>query len=237
MLMTAGSASDRQDAHRSGSFFGRHRRIATAVTGAILAVGFAYFVVPRIVGLGPTLRRLLGGRIGWLVLGVGVKACSMLGDIVMFRRALAARGTQIGWRRTADIRMGGAAATKLLAVAGTGGIALTVWTLRGWGLSAADVVGGLTCYMLFTYAVYLVARGIRPVAWAIPGSGADRPDADSREHRHRGDPARAVDAVSRRAGRTTARAAGGTLDRTGSRQVASSRDVAADDPFGVARRD
>jgi hypothetical protein len=145
MLMTAGSASDRQDAHRSGSFFGRHRRIVTVVIGAILAVGFAYFVVPRIVGLGPTLRRLRGGRIGWLVLGLGVEAGSMFGDIVMFRGAFAASGTPIGWRRTADIRVAGAAATKLLAAAGTGGIALTVWTLRGWGLSAADVAGGLTC--------------------------------------------------------------------------------------------
>ena len=83
--MTAGSASDSQDARSSGSFFGRHRRIMTVVIGAILAVGFAYYVAPRIVGLGPTLRRLRGGRIGWLVLGVGVEACSMFGDIVIFR--------------------------------------------------------------------------------------------------------------------------------------------------------
>jgi hypothetical protein len=80
-----------------------------------------------------------------------------LGDIVMFRGAFAAHGTPIGWRPTADIPMAGAAATKLLAAAGSGGIALTVWTLRGWGLSAAEVAGGLACYLLLTYAVYLLA--------------------------------------------------------------------------------
>jgi hypothetical protein len=85
------------------------------------------------VGLGPTLRRLRGGRIGWLALGVGPEAFSMLGDVVMLRGAFVARRTPVGWRRTADIRMAGAAATKLLAAAGSGGIALTVWTLRGWG--------------------------------------------------------------------------------------------------------
>lgn len=127
------------------------------VLGAILAAGFVYHVVPRIVGLGPTLRRLRSGRIGWLALRVGLEAFSMFGDIVMFRGVFAVRGTPIGWRRTADIRMAGAAATKLLAAAGTGGIALTVWTLRGWGLSAANVAGGLACCMLLTYAVYLLA--------------------------------------------------------------------------------
>lgn len=126
------------------------------VLGAIVAAGFVYYVVPRIVGLGPTLRRLRSGRIGWLAVGVGLEAFSMFGDIVMFRGVFAARGTPIGWRRTADIRMAGAAATKLLA-AGTGGIALTVWTLRGGGVSAASVAGGLACYMLLTYAVHLLA--------------------------------------------------------------------------------
>lgn len=127
------------------------------VVGAVLAAGFVFFVVPRIVGLGPTLKRLRGGGIGRLALGVGLEAFSMLGDIVMFRGAFAAHGTPIGWRPTADIPMAGAAATKLLAAAGSGGIALTVWTLRGWGLSAAEVAGGLACYLLLTYAVYLLA--------------------------------------------------------------------------------
>ncbi len=104
----------------------------------------------------------------------------------------------IGWRRTADIRMAGAAATKLLAAAGRGGIALTVWPLRGWGVSAEEVAGGLACYMLVTYAVYLLAprgRGSRTVARAVLRSGACRSHADSGEHRCRGDPRRPVDAA------------------------------------------
>ena len=86
-------------------------------------------------GLGPTLRRLRGGRIGWLALGVGPEAFAMLGDIVMLREAFVARRTPVGWRRTADIRMAGAAATRLLAAAGSCGIALTVWTLLAWAPS------------------------------------------------------------------------------------------------------
>ena len=95
------------------------------VLAAILAAGFVYYVVPRIVGLGPTLRRLRSGRIGWLALGVGLEAFSRFGDIVMFRGVFAARGTSVG-----------------LLAAGTGGIALTVWTLRGGGCPPRTSRGG-----------------------------------------------------------------------------------------------
>jgi len=46
------------------------------VVGALVTGGFFYFVVPRIVGLGPTLRGLRSGDVGWLLLGVTVKAGS-----------------------------------------------------------------------------------------------------------------------------------------------------------------
>jgi len=106
----------------SRSFWRRNRkRTLSAVVGALVTAGFFYFVVPRIVGLGPTLRALRSGDVGWLLLGVVVEACSMAGDIVTFQGVFAARGTPTGWRRTADLRLAGAAATKLLAAAGAGG--------------------------------------------------------------------------------------------------------------------
>jgi uncharacterized protein (TIRG00374 family) len=150
-------------AEQSRSFWRRNRkRTITAVVGVLVTVGFFYFVLPRIVGLGPTLRALRSGDAGWLLLGVAVEACSMLGDITTFQGVFAARGTPIGWRRTADVRLAGAAATKLLAAAGAGGIALTVWALRAWGLSGADVADGMVCYEILTYGVY---------AFALAGAG------------------------------------------------------------------
>ena len=142
----------------SRSFWRRNRkRTLSAVVGALATAGFFYFVVPRIVGLGPTLRALRSGDIEWLLLGVVVEAGSMAGDIVTFQGVFAARGTPIGWRRTADLRLAGAAATKLLATAGAGGIALTVWAMRGWGLSGADVADGMACYEILTYGLYMIA--------------------------------------------------------------------------------
>jgi len=153
-----GDASDARPAGDSRSFWRRNRkRLISGVVAALLAAGFFYFVVPKIVGLGPTLRRLRSGDVGWLLLGVGVEACSMLGDVVTFQGVFAARGTPIGWRRTLDLRLAGAAATKLFAAAGAGGIALTVWSLRSWGYSGADVADGMACYEILTYGFYAIA--------------------------------------------------------------------------------
>jgi putative heme transporter len=131
-----------------------------AVLVAIFAAGFVYYVVPRLAGIGPTLRRLRTADVWWLVAGVVLEALSMSGDIAMFGGVFASRGNPIGLRRAADIRFAGAAATKLFAAAGAGGIALSVWTLRAWGLSAADIAGGMACYMILTYAVYLIALAV-----------------------------------------------------------------------------
>ena len=70
---------------QSASFWRRHRRaIATAVS-FLFAIGFFYVVVPRLVGLGPTLRLLRRGDVWWLALGVVLEALSYVGAIVLFR--------------------------------------------------------------------------------------------------------------------------------------------------------
>jgi uncharacterized protein (TIRG00374 family) len=117
-------------------------------------------VLPRIVGLGPTLRLLRRGDVWWLALGVVLEALSFLGEIVLFRGVFAAPANRIGWRASYRITMAGSAATKLFATAGVGGIALTVWALRGFGLPAAETANGMVCYLILTYAVYMAALAI-----------------------------------------------------------------------------
>jgi len=131
-----------------------------AALAALVAVGFVYYVLPRIAGFGPTLRRLRGGDLWWLALGVVLEAGSFLGEIVLFRGVFAAGENRISWRISYQISMAGAAATKLLATAGAGGIALTVWALRAVGLSAAEVATGMVCYEILTYAVFMGALAI-----------------------------------------------------------------------------
>ena len=137
----------------------RRRTITTVLSGLAIA-GFAYFVVPQIAGLGPTLQRLRAGDLWWLALGVVLEVVSIAGEIVLFRGVFSRPGNRIGWRISGEITLAGTAATKLLATAGAGGIALTVWALGGAGLSSAEIAGGMVCYEILTYGVYMAALAV-----------------------------------------------------------------------------
>ncbi len=122
---------------------------------ALVTFGFFYYVLPRLVGLGPTLKALRGGNIWWLVLGSLLEAGSIFGDIVLFRGVFSAYQDRIGWRTSAQISLAGTVATKLVATAGAGGIALTAWALRGFGFSAGEIANGMVCYNVVEYGVYM----------------------------------------------------------------------------------
>jgi uncharacterized protein (TIRG00374 family) len=144
-----------------GASFGQwHRRAAIGVLGVLLAVGAVYVLLPHVVGLGPTLKRLRGGHMGWLALGVAFEACSLLSQVVLFRGIFAKPANRIGWRSSARITLAGAAATKLVAAAGAGGVAVTVMGLRGYGLSAAQIANGMFCFEIVLYGVYMAALAI-----------------------------------------------------------------------------
>lgn len=159
---TLGSASAGSSQKRSPQpgFFVRHRRASLTVLGAVVLAGFVYYVVPQIAGLGPTLQRLRRGDLWWLALGVLLEAISYSGDIALFRGVFSSPGSQMPWRTSYQITLAGGAATKVLATAGAGGIALTVWALRDRGLPSAAVARGLVCFEILTYGVYMAALAI-----------------------------------------------------------------------------
>ena len=143
-----------------GSLWRRHRRAIAAVFALLVAAAFAYYVLPHIVGLGPTLRRLRQGRIAWLAVGVALEACSLFGEVALFRGVFARPGNRIGWKSSAEITFAGAAATKLVAAAGAGGVAVTVWGLRVYGVPGAEAADGMICFGVLTYGVYAAAVAI-----------------------------------------------------------------------------
>ena len=63
-------------------------------------------------------------------------------------------------RASAEITLAGAAATKLVAADGAGGVAVTVRGLRAGGLSGAEVADGMVCFGILTYGVYVVAVAV-----------------------------------------------------------------------------
>jgi hypothetical protein len=118
----------------SESFLKRHRRALLVLLVATAAVGFVYYVFPKIVGLGPTLRRLEEGNPWWLWLGVLVEMLSIGGEVVLLRGVFSRPASRIGWQASYEITLAGGVATKLFATAGAGGVTLTVWALHAAGL-------------------------------------------------------------------------------------------------------
>jgi uncharacterized protein (TIRG00374 family) len=156
---TASAGSSEKRSPQRG-FFARHRRASLTVLGAAVLVGFVYYVIPQIAGLGPTLERLRRGDLWWLALGVLLEVISYVGEITLFRGVFSQPGAKMPWRVSYQITLAGGAATKILATAGAGGIALDVWALRDRGVPSAQVARGLVCYEILTYGVYMAALAI-----------------------------------------------------------------------------
>jgi uncharacterized protein (TIRG00374 family) len=145
------------DQPQSGGFLRRHRRALVAALGAAAVVGFIYFVLPQIVGLGQTVRRLRDANGWWIALGVLVEALCIGGEVLLLRGVFSRPESRIGWRASYEITLAGGVATKLFATAGAGGVALTAWALRASGLAQEEVATGLVCYEILNYSVYMAA--------------------------------------------------------------------------------
>jgi uncharacterized membrane protein YbhN (UPF0104 family) len=129
--------------------------LASAVVAA--GIGGAVLLAPAL-GRVPGELRLIGhGDPRWLALGLVLEAASFAGQVVLFRAVYLGSGARISYRDSYEITLAGHAATRLLASAGTGGIALTAWALRRRGLAAGEIARRMIAFLILMYAVYVVA--------------------------------------------------------------------------------
>jgi uncharacterized membrane protein YbhN (UPF0104 family) len=78
-------------------------------------------------------------------------------------------------RASTEITLAGHMATRVLASAGAGGIALTAWALRKAGLEKRDVAARMTTFLVLLYSVYmgaLMVGGAGLATGIIPGGGS-----------------------------------------------------------------
>ena len=170
----------------SGERFGRttRRRCRVCVSRAggrglgtvhPLGVGFLYFVLPKLAGVGATLRHLEQGNSWWIAIGVFLELLSFAGYVVVFRAVFVREQGRIGWRESYQITMAGLAATRLFATAGAGGVALTAWALRRSGMEARLVASRMVAFIVLLYSIYmgsLIIDGIGLGVGLFPGGGS-----------------------------------------------------------------
>ena len=116
--------------------------------------------------------RLRDADLAWIGLGLVLEAISLAGYVLLFRTVFSCQGVRIGWRESYQINMAGTVASKLLATAGAGGVALTVWALRASGLGARAIARRMVSFELLLYAVFagaLVIFGLGLRLGILPG--------------------------------------------------------------------
>ena len=133
---------------------------AALVAGAALVVVFAVGPLEAFAG---ALGRALDADPRWVAAAAVFELLSF-GGYVALLCVVGGRATpRLGLRASAQVTLGGAAATRLLPTAGVAGAALTLWALRRAGLGARGATRTLLAFLVVLYSVFL---------GAIAGAGA-----------------------------------------------------------------
>ena len=150
------------------------RRLLVPLAVSALLLGSLVLLAPAVADLPDLWERISDGDPRWLAAALGLEALSFLGHIVLFRAVSVDAGSRIGMRASTQITLAGHAATRLLATAGAGGVALTAWAMRRAGMSRADVAARMVTFLVLLYGVYmgaLVVGGLGLATGALPGGG------------------------------------------------------------------
>lgn len=133
------------------------RRMVVAIVFVLAALGGLYFLVPKLAGLNQTWGQLRHGDPLWLAAGAALEALSVAGYALLFATVFGRGMPRINWRAAIEIPLAGIAAIRLLAAAGAGGVAVTVWALRRAGMSSRVIACRMVANYVIQYSVYLGA--------------------------------------------------------------------------------
>jgi uncharacterized protein (TIRG00374 family) len=152
----------------------RKRLLIASATVVVVVVGL-YFLIPKLAGLRQTWGLLRRGDPLWFVAGGALELFSIAGYAVLFRTVVGRGVRRIDWRVSLEITLAGIAAIRLVAAAGAGGVAVTVWALRRAGMSAEMIACRMVASLVVQYSVYLAALivgGLGLWTGVFPGGGS-----------------------------------------------------------------
>jgi uncharacterized membrane protein YbhN (UPF0104 family) len=148
------------------------RRLVLGVTLIVVVVAILYYGIPRLAGIDETWHRIEQGDPWWLALALAFTMLSFAGYVVLFEYVFAENGTRLGLRESYQITMASLAATRIFAAGGAGGIALTAWAMRRYGMDRRTVADRTIVFLVLTYVVYMVAMllvGVGLRVGVLPG--------------------------------------------------------------------
>jgi uncharacterized protein (TIRG00374 family) len=123
----------------------------------VAAIVGLYFLLPKVAGLNQTWGQLEHGNPLWLAVAAGLEVLSVASYALLFRTVFARGFPRLDWRASVEIPLAGIAAIRLLAAAGAGGIAVTVWALRRAGMTPRVIACRIAANYSVQYSLYLLA--------------------------------------------------------------------------------
>lgn len=133
------------------------RRVVFGVLLTLVALGGLYFLIPKLAGLNQTWGRIRHGDPVYLGVGAFLEFVSVAGYALLFATIFSRGMPRIDWRASVKIPLAGIAAIRLLAAAGAGGVAVTVWALRRAGMEPGVIACRMVASYVVQYSVYLGA--------------------------------------------------------------------------------
>ncbi len=111
--------------------------------------------------------RVLAADVRWVAAASVLELLSFAGYIALFWLVGGVATRRVDLRASAEIALGGAAATRLLPTGGAGGAALTLWALRRTGMDRRRAGRTLLTFLVLLYAVFLAAIALAGGAVAL----------------------------------------------------------------------
>src|SRR3954452_14357682 len=101
------------------------------------------------------IRRALELDPRWVVAAAAFELISFAGYVGLLWLVGSRVSTRLGFGASAQVTLGGAAATRLLPTGGVGGAALTLWAFRRAGLGTQEATRTLLVFLVVLYSVFL----------------------------------------------------------------------------------
>src|SRR3954469_4877366 len=148
-----------------------------AVPAAIAAAGVAVVLAAGkpTQAFADALQRAAHADARWVAAAAVFELLSFAGYVALLWLVAGRATPRMGVRASAELTLGGAAATRLVPTGGVGGAALTLWALRRTGLEHRHAGRTLLTFLVLLYAVFLGAIAVAGTLLALGADGVHGP--------------------------------------------------------------
>jgi putative heme transporter len=147
------------------------RRAAVPAAAAAALVAAALVLGGPLQTFADAIRRAFDADPAWVAGAAAFELLSFGGYILLLWLVGSRASKRLDLRASAEITLGGAAATRLLPTAGAGGAAMTLWSLRRSGMDNREAAGTLLTFLVIVYAVFLGALALSGAVLVVSGIG------------------------------------------------------------------